>query len=74
MSLTFDKFKSYFEFSIEVAGVSGAIGTLLYRLDVVRSLWRVASGSANSNDENVASSKQFDRMEALRKRLSEKWL
>jgi hypothetical protein len=38
-SLTFEEFKSYFEFALEVVGLLGAIGTVLYKFDAI---WRVS--------------------------------
>jgi hypothetical protein len=52
--MTFDEFKSYFEFAIEVVGVSGAIGTAAYKLNVMKAFWKVARGRANSSDETLA--------------------
>jgi hypothetical protein len=52
--VAFDDFKTYFEFAIEVVGVSGVIGTAAYKLNVMKAFWRVARGRANSTDEALA--------------------
>jgi len=53
-SISFDEFKSYFEFALKVVGLGSAIGATIYKLDVMKSIWRVARGRANSADQNVA--------------------
>lgn len=52
--MSFEEFKSYWEFGIEIAGVTGGLGTLAWKFDILASIWRVARGRANSADETVA--------------------
>lgn len=52
--LTFEEFKSYFEFTIELASVGGAIATAIYKFDCVNAIWAVARGRANSADHTLA--------------------
>ena len=52
--MTFDEFKSYFEFSLEVVGVTGGLGTIFYKLDGFNSIYKVVRGRANSTDEEMA--------------------
>jgi hypothetical protein len=52
--VTFDEFKSYFEFALEVLGLSSGIGVILYRVGAVHAVWRVARGRADSADETYA--------------------
>ena len=52
--LTFDEFKTGFEFTLEAFGLSGALVTLWYRFDIVRSVWRVVRGRATRQEENSA--------------------
>jgi hypothetical protein len=33
MSITFEQFKEYFEFALEVSGVVGGIGAVIYKVD-----------------------------------------
>ena len=54
MSITVGEFKTYLELAIEISGAMGVLGYLVYRLDVVRSIWRVSRGRANSADIAVA--------------------
>lgn len=54
MTVTFEEFKSYFEFSLEVLGLSGTLGAILYKLDAIHSIHKVIRGRANSADEEVA--------------------
>jgi hypothetical protein len=42
LSISFNEFKSYFEFAIKIASVLGAISTILYKLDVMKAFWKVA--------------------------------
>jgi hypothetical protein len=49
--VTFDEFKLYFEFALEVLGLSSSIGVILYRVGAVHAVWRVARGRADSADE-----------------------
>jgi hypothetical protein len=52
--VTFDEFKSYFEFGIEIVGVSGGLLTLLYKIDVIKSFYKITRGRARSGDSTVA--------------------
>lgn len=52
--VTFDEFKSYFEFGIEIVGVSGGLLTLLYKIDVIKSFYNITRGRARSGDSTVA--------------------
>jgi len=54
MGMTFDEFKAYWEFGLEVAGVLGAIGTAIYKFDCLNAIFRIAQGRANSADETLA--------------------
>lgn len=54
MAPTFDEFKSYFEFSIEVCGIVGSVLAVVYKLGYMKAFWRVARGRANSLDHSVA--------------------
>jgi hypothetical protein len=54
MGITFDEFKDYFEFALEVSGVVGGIGAVIYKVDSLNAIWKVAQGRANSADESVA--------------------
>jgi hypothetical protein len=53
-SISFDEFKSYFEFALEISGVVGGIGAVLYKVDAMNAIWKVARGRANSADEALA--------------------
>ena len=52
--VTFEQFKSYFEFGLEVAGLSSAVAAAVYKLNVAKAFWRVARGRAKSTDERLA--------------------
>jgi len=52
--LTFEQFKTIFEFGIEVAGVGTAIGAVWYRFDVIRSWWDVVRGRATRAEQTLA--------------------
>ena len=53
-SITFEQFKSYFEFALEVSGVVGGIGAVIYKVDGLKAIWKVARGRANSADQTLA--------------------
>ena len=42
MSITFEQFKEYFEFALKVTSVVGGIGTVIYKCDGFRSIWKVS--------------------------------
>jgi len=48
MLISFKEFKSYFEFSLEVLSLLSNIVTLVYKLDIIKSIYKVTRGRANS--------------------------
>jgi len=52
--LTFEQFKSYWEFGLEVVGLSGAFLTAWYRADLLKSIWDVALGRASRDEQRAA--------------------
>jgi hypothetical protein len=52
--LTFDQFKTIFEFSLEALGVVGGIGTVIYKSYGFTAVWSVARGDADSGTHAVA--------------------
>ena len=52
--ISFDEFKSGFEFTLEVFGLSGVVVTAWYRFDVIRSVWDVARGRATREEQDAA--------------------
>jgi len=52
--ITFEQFKSIFEFCIEVLGVGTAAAALWYRFDVVRAWWDVVRGHASRSEQVLA--------------------
>jgi len=53
--VTFEQFKSYWEFALEVLGLSGAAITAWYRFDLIKSIYDVARGRASREEQRVAS-------------------
>ncbi len=55
MGITFEEFKSYFEFALEVSGAATGLGfAVAYRTDVMFAIFRVARGRATSTQLGVA--------------------
>jgi len=52
--LTFEQFKSGFEFGLEVLGLSGALVTAWYRYDLLVSIWHVITGRASREEQAAA--------------------
>jgi len=52
--ISFEDFKSGFEFTLEVFGFSGAVVAAWYRFDIIRSVWDVARGRATREEQNTA--------------------
>jgi hypothetical protein len=52
--ITFEQFKGYFEFGLEVTGLAGVVATAAYKLKVAQAFWRIAHGRAKSRDERLA--------------------
>jgi hypothetical protein len=42
MFITFKQFKEYFEFAFEVTSVVGGIGTVIYKVNSLNAIWKVA--------------------------------
>jgi hypothetical protein len=52
--VAFDQFKQYFEFSLEVAGVSGGIATIFYKVNALQAIYKYVRGTSEEGDEAVA--------------------
>jgi hypothetical protein len=51
---SFKEFKLYFEFSLKVLGLLNNIITLVYKLDIINSIYKVTRGQANNTNEAIA--------------------
>ena len=54
MTLTFDQFKSYFEFTLEVGGVFTAGIGYMYRATILKAIYKVAAGHASPHERRAA--------------------
>jgi hypothetical protein len=41
-SIIFEQFKSYFEFAFKVSSVVGGIGAVIYKVNSLNAIWKVA--------------------------------